>query len=52
MDRFNQVKKLLTRRAFLTTGMALAAAAGVEFVGGKAPAFAQTSPTAPSAPPN
>ena len=32
----------LTRRAFLTAGMALAAAAGVEFVGGKAPALAQT----------
>ncbi len=32
----------LTRRAFLTTSMALAAAAGVEFVGGKAPALAQT----------
>jgi multiple sugar transport system substrate-binding protein len=32
----------LTRRAFLTTSMALAAAAGVEFVGGKTPAFAQT----------
>ena len=32
----------LTRRAFLTTSMALAATAGVEFVGGKAPALAQT----------
>ena len=31
----------VTRRAFLTTSMALAAAAGVEFVGGKAPVFAQ-----------
>jgi multiple sugar transport system substrate-binding protein len=32
----------LTRRAFLSTSMALAAAAGVEFVSGKAPALAQT----------
>ena len=32
----------LTRRAFLTTSMALAAVAGAEFVDGKAPAFAQT----------
>ena len=32
----------LTRRAFLSTSMALAAAAGAEFVGGKAPALAQT----------
>src|SRR5919205_3225979 len=32
----------LTRRTFLTASMALAATAGVEFVGGKAPAFAQT----------
>src|SRR5947207_15607234 len=32
----------MTRRVFLTTSMALAAAAGVEFVGGKAPALAQT----------
>src|SRR5919201_4876143 len=32
----------MTRRAFLTTSMALAATAGVEFVGGRAPAFAQT----------
>jgi multiple sugar transport system substrate-binding protein len=32
----------LTRRTFLTTSMALAAAAGAEFVGGKAPALAQT----------
>jgi len=32
----------MTRRAFLTASMALAATAGVEFVGGQAPAFAQT----------
>jgi multiple sugar transport system substrate-binding protein len=32
----------LTRRAFLSTSMALAAAAGAEFVGGQAPALAQT----------
>jgi multiple sugar transport system substrate-binding protein len=32
----------LTRRAFLSTSMALAAAAGAEFVIGKAPALAQT----------
>src|SRR5215471_15012824 len=32
----------ITRRAFLTASMALAATAGVEFVGGRAPAFAQT----------
>ena len=32
----------MTRRAFLSTSMALAATAGVEFVGGRAPAFAQT----------
>src|SRR4029453_193253 len=32
----------LTRLPFLSTSMALAAAAGAEFVGGKAPAFAQT----------
>ncbi len=32
----------MTRRAFLTASMALASTAGVEFVGGQAPAFAQT----------
>ena len=32
----------MTRRAFLTASMAMAATAGVEFVGGRAPAFAQT----------
>jgi multiple sugar transport system substrate-binding protein len=32
----------LTRRAFLSTSMALAAAAGAELVGGQAPALAQT----------
>src|SRR5262245_62560556 len=32
----------MTRRGFLTASVALAATAGVEFVGGRAPAFAQT----------
>jgi multiple sugar transport system substrate-binding protein len=32
----------MTRRTFLTASVALAATAGVEFVGGQAPAFAQT----------
>src|SRR5262249_45721238 len=32
----------MTRRAFLTASVALAATAGVELVGGRAPAFAQT----------
>ncbi len=32
----------MTRRTFLTASVALAATAGVEFVGGRAPAFAQT----------
>jgi multiple sugar transport system substrate-binding protein len=32
----------MTRRAFLTASVALAATAGAEFVGGRAPAFAQT----------
>lgn len=31
----------MTRRAFLTASMAMAATAGVGFVGGRAPAFAQ-----------
>src|SRR5437867_10554587 len=32
----------MTRRTFLTASMALAATAGAEFIGGRAPAFAQT----------
>jgi len=37
-----RVTRGLTRRAFLTTSMAVAATAGVEWARGQAPAFAQT----------